>query len=42
MCEICDVDYLEKTIKKLEDKYCITIINDVYFYITDLYDGVTP
>ena len=39
MCEICDVDYLEKTIKKLEDKCCITIINDVYFYITDLYEN---
>lgn len=39
MCEICDVDYLEKTIKKLEDKYSITMRNDVYFYITDLYEN---
>lgn len=37
MCEICDVDYLEKTIKKLENKYNVTMKNDVYFYIINLY-----
>lgn len=39
MCEICDVDYLENTIKKLEDKYNIAMRNDVYFYITNLYEN---
>ena len=38
MCEICNVEFLENTIKKLEEKYNIKMNDKLFFYITYLYE----